>query len=314
MVGSEQVLVNDWCQQYPSHSIGDLVFGPDGRSTSPAARAPPSTRTTTARAEAPATRRRGTPAVIRRAGGRRDPPTAEGGRCAQPEIFAPAGSPVNAGRDLAPRSHHGRRAAGQPATPAAPTRTRGGSSPTGCGTRSASPSGPARARSGSATWAGHLGGDQPASPRRRGLENFGWPCYEGAGRQSGYQSAGLNLCRPVQPAGRRRAALFRVRPQRARRRGRQLPDRNGSSITGLGFYPAAPTRRVRRRPLLRRLYAQLHLGDAAGANGLPTPPTFRHSWPGAANPVDLETGPAATSSTSTSTAARSTASPTRWRW
>jgi glucose/arabinose dehydrogenase len=28
--GSEQVLVEDWCQQYPSHSIGDVRFGPDG--------------------------------------------------------------------------------------------------------------------------------------------------------------------------------------------------------------------------------------------------------------------------------------------
>src|SRR6185436_4600138 len=26
----EQVLVQDWCQQYPSHAIGDLGFGPDG--------------------------------------------------------------------------------------------------------------------------------------------------------------------------------------------------------------------------------------------------------------------------------------------
>src|SRR5438552_2804838 len=28
--GPEQVLVEDWCQQFPSHSIGSLVFGPDG--------------------------------------------------------------------------------------------------------------------------------------------------------------------------------------------------------------------------------------------------------------------------------------------
>ena len=28
--GSEQVLINDWCQQFPSHSIGQLAFGPDG--------------------------------------------------------------------------------------------------------------------------------------------------------------------------------------------------------------------------------------------------------------------------------------------
>ena len=30
MVGTEQVLIEDWCQQYPSHSIGSLDFGPDG--------------------------------------------------------------------------------------------------------------------------------------------------------------------------------------------------------------------------------------------------------------------------------------------
>src|ERR671913_1839974 len=30
MVGSEQVLIEDWCQQYPSHSVGGLAFGADG--------------------------------------------------------------------------------------------------------------------------------------------------------------------------------------------------------------------------------------------------------------------------------------------
>ena len=30
MTGSEQVLVEDWCQQYPSHSVGTVEFGPDG--------------------------------------------------------------------------------------------------------------------------------------------------------------------------------------------------------------------------------------------------------------------------------------------
>ena len=30
MTGAEQVLIEDWCQQFPSHSIGDLAFGPDG--------------------------------------------------------------------------------------------------------------------------------------------------------------------------------------------------------------------------------------------------------------------------------------------
>jgi glucose/arabinose dehydrogenase len=30
MTGPEQVLINDWCQQYPSLSVGSLVFGADG--------------------------------------------------------------------------------------------------------------------------------------------------------------------------------------------------------------------------------------------------------------------------------------------
>ena len=29
MTGSEQVLIEDWCQQYPSH-VGSLAFGADG--------------------------------------------------------------------------------------------------------------------------------------------------------------------------------------------------------------------------------------------------------------------------------------------
>src|SRR5690349_16721951 len=30
MTGSEQVLLHDWCQQFPSHSVGDIAFGADG--------------------------------------------------------------------------------------------------------------------------------------------------------------------------------------------------------------------------------------------------------------------------------------------
>ncbi|HEY3434951.1 MAG TPA: PQQ-dependent sugar dehydrogenase, partial [Solirubrobacterales bacterium] len=30
VVSSEETLISDWCQQFPSHSAGGLVFGPDG--------------------------------------------------------------------------------------------------------------------------------------------------------------------------------------------------------------------------------------------------------------------------------------------
>ena len=44
-----------------------------------------------------------------------------------------------------------------------------------------------------------------AEPDRRVVENFGWPCYEGAGRQSGYDGANLNICETLYAAGRSRA-------------------------------------------------------------------------------------------------------------
>ena len=31
MTGTEQVLIEDWCQQYPSHSVESLAFGADGK-------------------------------------------------------------------------------------------------------------------------------------------------------------------------------------------------------------------------------------------------------------------------------------------
>ena len=60
MTGSEQVLVEDWCQQYPSHSVGTVEFGPDGACTPVAATARASTSPTGAR-----TARRSTRAVTR---------------------------------------------------------------------------------------------------------------------------------------------------------------------------------------------------------------------------------------------------------
>ena len=54
MTGGEHVLVEDWCQQYPSHSVGALIFGPEGALyASPVARAPASPAATTASWAAP---------------------------------------------------------------------------------------------------------------------------------------------------------------------------------------------------------------------------------------------------------------------
>ena len=81
MTGGEQVLINDWCQQFPSHSIGTLLFGRDGYLYGPAATAPASTTSTTASSGPPTPVTGQTRAAIRpvRSERRSDRPNAEGG-------------------------------------------------------------------------------------------------------------------------------------------------------------------------------------------------------------------------------------------
>ncbi len=180
--GNELPLLSGWCQQYPSHSIGDLRFGPDG-------------------------------SLYVSGGDGASFLWADYGQGGSPPN--PCGDPPGKGGAL--RSQSLRRAAGEPALlngsilridpatgagmpgnplPAARISTHGGSSPAACGIRSASPCGPARTSSGSATWAG-------TRPRRSTgsrsandsvLENFGWPCYEGSGVMPAYQSENLGIC------------------------------------------------------------------------------------------------------------------------
>ena len=133
-----------------------------------------------------------------------------------------------------------------------------------------------------------------AIPERRTSRsrNYGWPCYEGSGRQSGYDALGLNLCNNLYASGTRAPAAVHLQPQR-QGRDRELPDR---LVVGLGrrvllrrHVPA----RLRRRDVLRRLLAQLHLGDVPPARtGRPTRPRARCSSTSASTPVDLEMGPA----------------------
>jgi len=72
------------------------------------------------------------------------------------------------------------------------------------------------------------------------VENFGWPCYEGAGHQSGYDAANLDLCESLYGAG----PTAVVPPYFQYQHGTGVtpaPDdcNNGSSaVSGLAFYPS----------------------------------------------------------------------------
>ena len=174
----EQVLIEDWCQQYPSHSVGEpRSSAPTARSTSAPATARASTSPTTARTAA-----RSTPAAIRPGGvgATLTPPTAEGGALRSQDITHRL-RPDEPRRDDHPRQPgHGRRAARQPERRQLRRERPPHRRAPACATRSASPSARARTTStlgdvGWNTWEEINRVPNPAAP----VENFGWPCYEG---------------------------------------------------------------------------------------------------------------------------------------
>ncbi len=155
-----------------------------------------------------------------------------------------------------------------------------------------------------------MGGDQPdRRPRPTPcVENFGWPCYEGAAAQPGYDAPTSSICENLYAAGqaptRRRSYATTTRQGRPRRDvpDRQLVDRPGSpSIRRPG---STLPGRLPGRAVLRRLLARLHLGDAHGRRPAALARVDRDLRLGAANRSTCSSAPAATSTTSTSTAGR----------
>ena len=214
MSGPEDVLIEDWCQQFPSHSIGGLMFGPDGALY----RRPATARTSTRRITASPAGRRGARrrlpirAAIRPARRARHstPPTAEGGTLRSQDLRT-AGDPVgldgtimrvdpDTGAGLADQRQHRR----------LPTPTPAGSSPTACATRSASRSGPAAtARPGCLARRRrivHVGGDRPpartrtrrraTSAGRAGRAIRPLPTYPGPGTLDLHRAAGGEVTTP----------------------------------------------------------------------------------------------------------------------
>ena len=267
MTGSEHVLIEDWCQQFPSHSLGGLQFGPEGALYASGGEGASFNGVADygqLGGTLPGHPDAGQP--VRRPGRRgrrpRRPPRAA--RFAVQDMRT-SGDPVGPRRCGHPdRSRHGRRLARRTPPSARATPTPAGSSPMAC----AIPSGSRSSRAPTEIWIGDVGFntweelnrlvDADAAPR-----NFGWPCYEG-----GRRPAGLRRPRPVdlrQP--RRRATVtmpvLHLQPQRLGRAGDGCGV-GSSSISGLAFLPATQpvSRRRSRRPVHDRLHPPLHLGAA----------------------------------------------------
>jgi glucose/arabinose dehydrogenase len=211
--GPEQHLITDqWCQQFPSHSIGHLAFGPDGMLYVTGGDGASFTNTDWgqfgggAGSPTPANPCGDPPSPV---GTALSPPSAEGGALRSQSPRRVAGHPILLdGAVLRVDPATGNGVAGNPMyNPQNPSSN--ASRIIGYGLRN-----PFRFTFRPGTpelWVGDVGWNtweevnRMTSPTPTSAVNFGWPCYEGAGRMSSYDSANLTICETSTPPAARSA-------------------------------------------------------------------------------------------------------------
>jgi glucose/arabinose dehydrogenase len=284
--GSEAVLVENWPQQFTSHSVGALSFGPDGLLYASAGDGASFDQVDygnvggNALAEPPD-----------RASGSQKPPSAMGGALRAQVVNPPApfaawfsGKIIRIDpRTANPLSstHHDH---DPPAVVAAGLRN---------------PVRMAFRPGGSDLWIADVGWtnyeeiNRIADVSNMTVTNFGWPCFEGPRPQPGYESAGLDLCASLSARpGAHSLPLF------AYAHGVDLVPadgcglQNGSAISGLAFYVGGNYPSEYRDALFFSDYARNCIWVMpAGADGTPAPKSVRPFVVGASQPVQLQIGP-----------------------
>src|SRR5215475_937065 len=197
MVGPEQVLIEDWCQQFPSHSIGTLLFGRDGMLYVSGGDGASFNNVDYGQYGASFAGDQANPCGDPPApvGTALSPPTAEGGALRSQSVRRTDGPATLNGAILRVDPATG---AGLPDNPFGTSPDANARRIVGYGVRN-----PFRITQRPGTdelWIGDVGWstweeiNRLTSPTGSASRNFGWPCYEGSPIQSGYQGAGLNLC------------------------------------------------------------------------------------------------------------------------
>jgi glucose/arabinose dehydrogenase len=282
---SNQTLISDqWCQQYPSHSVGTLEFGPDGDLYVSAGDGASFTYADYGQQGNPC----GDPPNP--AGTGLAPPAAQGGALRAQSARRPGGQPaVLNGAILRVDPATGAASAGNPLT-GDPDRRR----IVAYGLRN-----PFRFtfRPGTGeVWIGDVGWntweevDRAPTPTTE-AKNFGWPCYEGAGPQGGYQAIGLDSCSTL-PSSAVTAPYYTYEHGQPLFAGDACPAGNGSSISGLAFYTGGSYPNSYDGGLFFADYSRKCVYFMPkGANGLPDPSRTQSFITGAAGPVNLQIGP-----------------------
>lgn len=288
--GTERVLVEDWCQQYPSHSVGDLEFGPDGylyasggdgasfnfadygQDGNPVN---PCGDPAGAADEAPTV------------------PTAEGGALRSQDVQTAADPLSLDGTVIRIDPETGEGAPGNPMSTSSDPNAR---RVIANGLRN-----PFRIEPRPGTdelWIGDVGWssweeiNRLTNPTDAVADNFGWPCREGNGPMGSYNN-GLSMCERIADG-----TVPTVGPHYAYPHGSPVVSgdgcttASGSSTSGVSFYPGGAYPDSYDGALFFADYSRQCIWVmSAGTNGVPDPTTrtlFRQSG---AFAVDLATGP-----------------------
>jgi glucose/arabinose dehydrogenase len=275
MTASEQVLIEGWCQQYPSHSVGDLEFGADGSLYASAGdgasftfadhgqRGDPVNPCSDPPSEGGALRSQD---LRTRSGG--DPVTLDGSiiRVDRRTGAGLSGNPLQFDGDANARRivAHGFR------NPFRFTRRPGTNE----------------------LWVGDVGWDTTEEINRvpvdSTLRNFGWPCYEGGAVQGTYDALNLPLCEALYgSSGAVLGPYFSYRHDQAV----AGCAAGSSSISGLAFYQGASYPGYDGALFAADYSRNCIWTMRAGAGGLPDPATRAAFETDANGPVNLELGP-----------------------
>src|SRR5215475_13447343 len=301
MTGAEQVLVEDWCQQFPSHSIGTLLFGRDGALYAGAGDGASFNNVDYGQYGATNAGDKANPCADppAPAGTALRPPTAEGGALRSQSVRRTDGPATLDGAIIRIDPDTGQ---GLPDNPFAASADPNARRIVAYGLRN-----PFRFTQRPGTdelWIGDVGWNtweeinRVVSPAGATASNFGWPCYEGASPQAGYQAAGLNLC----------SSLYSnpgsvVAPYYTYKHSNCVVNytgchSGGSSITGVAFYQGGSYPSQYNGALFFADHTRNEIwAMMPGANGMADPSNIQ-SFVGvdatggaAGHPVDLKIGP-----------------------
>ena len=295
--GSPTVLLDGWCQQWPSHSVGDLAFGPDGALYVSGGEGANFDAVDYGQWGGSLS---GTPTVVNpcgdppgSAGTALTPPTAEGGALRAQDVRTSADPTGLSGAILRINPATGAAMADNPMIASVDLNTRkivayGMRNPF----RIAFRPGSGELWLGDVGWSDYEEIDRLTSPSTT-VRNLGWPCYEGPLKQPSYDAADLTLCEDLYAAGPGAVTA----PWHSYKRDEPMVPgstctQGTGSISGLAFYPSGEYPSTFNGAMFAADYARRCISVFfAGAGGAPDLSSGAPFITNTANPVDITIGP-----------------------